>query len=155
MEALVVIHAEKTYLHNPRGPLNGLVPKIADAIGESELVYFLAAESDNPFGAKMFPEISRYASKLHFIPAKKLIVQFLEAKKRLLDDGVEKAGLAGICYYVCLRDVKKLFSGDGGRFGREQYRTTAEDLGWTAEEFARVFDTKIETRFREDLTDKF
>ena len=77
MKALVVIHAEKTYLHGPRDTPNGLVPKIASAIGESELVYFLAAESDNPYGVKMFPEISECATKMRFIPAKKLITQFL------------------------------------------------------------------------------
>ncbi|MBW3018077.1 hypothetical protein KY325_02890 [Candidatus Woesearchaeota archaeon] len=159
MGALVVIHAEKTYLHNPRREsFNGLVPRIASAIEESitknEQVYFLAAASNNPYGSKMFPEISRYASKMQFMPAKKFVSQFLETKKRLLDDSVDRAELAGICYYVCLQDVRRLFSGNGGRYGREQYETTAKDMGWTDEEFEKVFETKIDTIIREELTDK-
>ena len=162
MEALVVVHTEKYYLKGIgarcRRRNKELFEKIAREIGrviDNKTVYFLAVESEHPYQKGMFPDISQYGTKIEFIPPRKCLAeQFLKTKQRMLEQGITKAELAGISIYVCVNDVHCLLTGEEGDYTKVSYATAREKMGWSEEEFKKVFETKIDAVVREELTDK-
>lgn len=162
MNALVVVHTEKCYLRDigarcrrrNQELFSRIGQEIGNALRQGKKIYFIAEESKHPYQKGMFPDISQYGIHIEFITPDRHERQFLKAKKRMLEQGMTQAEIAGINYYCCINDMFCLLAGGEGDYTKADYENAAQEMGWTQEEFQEVFETRIEAIVRTELTDK-
>lgn len=165
MRALVIVHTEDCYI-DPK--LNGnakmlencrwLFPAIGNRLPTWEHRYdkIYALESDQ--NSSMHASIKKnFAGEV--IPSRKdNPAQFLEAKRQILEEGASLVHLVGVESMQCLTALNYLFN---ARMPPKppyelDYLNSAEViLGWSEDEFFKVYNAQIPTRVRPFFTDGY
>jgi len=168
MDGLIITHAENNLfrdiftgkLHEPEyiQKIRGVYRRIADQIEKSlekkDLVFYLHG------GDEIAEEIRIFTPKMQIIGANSLgsgwvEKQFLETKEQVIDRNLEKIAIGGVSYEVCVQSLSHLFLGeDGSEISKDQYRKASKGLGWTPALFDEIFQTRLDARILEELTDK-
>lgn len=174
MAKFVILHTENPYLDpgqnhdsEDREINQTLFPKIVDMTREKLTrgvkVYYLAHCSKHPFDEGIYEGFKPLMSKMQFLPTENALRQFLRCKKMLLEDNHEElVEIAGIARVLCVRVAELLFRGrdcfqDTVAYFKptyEQYRNHSEEMGWTPEEFRKIFWAELNALVIEDLTDR-
>ncbi len=166
MEGLLVIHTEIEYVSQKKygrrcaNETKTLFDKIAAEIGRyikrEDRVYYLAEESESQDSRLIYTPIKSYFPNMTFIPNEAYRQQCLVAKELILSDKPKRVALAGVAYDACVMNMYTLLLGkenpDTG-FTKLQYGEIAKAvLGWSKDEFEKIFSHKVNAQIREDLT---
>ncbi len=78
-------------------------------------------------------------------------IQFLDAKLRMMQDGVSNALICGASILLCVRDVDALLRSDISGYPHS-YWPTASDIGWEEATYQEVVQKQIPTEILQELT---
>ncbi len=160
MDALVVVHAEMSYLDDLSiESYRQLFDKIALEMGtffeQGDKVYWLADDND-PIRSKLFyPAFVPYFSNPNtvYIPSLgSFAEQCLITKQWMIRDGIQKSYISGLARMLCVDQVYHFLLGEyGPEFTKDYLERIREELNWSARSFDRIFSMKIEAYVRDDL----
>lgn len=170
MRPLVVIHTENGYVDEEFERAFGrekakenarLFTDIADEIKtrikKGGKVYFIPEESETPNSSCMFPAIRELSPDFIFMgEPSRYEGKTLHVKERLIDEGVKGVDIAGVAYGLCVDDFLRLCYGNNSEpsITKEMLQNESEALGWSKEKFETVYNTILNARILERLTDK-
>jgi hypothetical protein len=87
-----------------------------------------------------------YKGKKNFHP------QFLNLKKRLLEDGISKVNLSGVARHLCIKNIYELLSSENlSDKDYDDYTKSAAYLGIDNEEFKKIYEMPIKCNILENL----
>jgi len=173
MDALVVIHTGTDWVYPPNKPgveckdIGRLFDRIANEIDKfictGKRAYYLACSNSLPQDEKAYPSIKAHFEHMRYItliPYEKLCwkitsPQFLQTKKELLDDGIEKVILSGVRSEMCIKEVNHLLIGEPHNNNREDYYLAAKNiLRLSYVECEEIINKKMDVQVPKDLINK-
>ena len=166
MEGLIVVHTEMEYLdpevireetiRKNRKLFEDIATEIQRYLEAGNKVYYIAQDSESPDSDLIYPAIRQHSPNMVYIPGGIVTErQFPIAKDRVMADALDKIEVCGVAYHCCVGDMHHLLLGEEGPDAtKEDYQYECERLGWSDEKFEQVYNARLNSHIRDELTDK-